>query len=214
MRHVLLRYMRLAALACPAFPGCASRTYTHYLLDEAIETNDAFKEGGTPLRPYAYGATSVMKVRWNDGGVFTEVDVPLFGSGQRVVVQHGKAEGGGASKAPAKLVPPPPSGADGSLSEAYRERGLKENTQAPDVSISRSKVQLQDALRTGNYAVALETCETVLARYPSHPDFLRAKGSVLLLMGEREKAIETYEKAEEVESDAAVKRKLEELRKK
>ena len=104
--------------------------------------------------------------------------------------------------------------ADKSLSDAYRERGLKENAQAPDVSISRSKEQLQNALRTGNYAVALEVCDAVLARYPSHPEFLRAKGSVVLLMGEREKAIEIYEKAEEIESDPAVKRKLEELRKK
>ncbi len=53
----------------------------------------------------------------------------------------------------------------------------------------------------------------VLARYPSHPEFLRAQASILLLMGERDKAIEIYERAEEVESDPAVQRKLEELQK-
>ena len=48
-------------------------------------------------------------------------------------------------------------------------------------------------------------------RYPAHPETLRAKGSILLLMGEREKAIETYEAAEEIESDPAVRKKLDEL---
>ncbi|MEO1174249.1 MAG: tetratricopeptide repeat protein, partial [Myxococcota bacterium] len=82
----------------------------------------------------------------------------------------------------------------------------------PEVSPIRAKQKLSEALETGNYGLALEWCETVLARYPSHPEFLRAKASVLLLMGEREKAIEFYERAEEVESSPAVRQKLEELR--
>ena len=53
----------------------------------------------------------------------------------------------------------------------------------------------------------------VLARYPSHPEFMRAKGSILFLLGEREKAIEVYEAVEEIETDPQVRQMLEELRK-
>ena len=53
----------------------------------------------------------------------------------------------------------------------------------------------------------------MLARYPSHPEFMRAQASILLLMGERDKAIEIYEAVEEIESDPAVRKKLEELQK-
>jgi hypothetical protein len=42
---------------------------------------------------------------------------------------------------------------------------------------------------------------------------MRAKASLLLMLGERDKAIELYEAAEAVESDPAVRKKLEELRK-
>jgi tetratricopeptide (TPR) repeat protein len=66
-------------------------------------------------------------------------------------------------------------------------------------------------MKTGNYQLALEWCELVLARYPSHPETLRAKGSILLLLGEKDKAIEIYQQAEEIESDPAVRKKLEEL---
>ncbi|MCB9746633.1 MAG: hypothetical protein H6740_28920 [Alphaproteobacteria bacterium] len=57
----------------------------------------------------------------------------------------------------------------------------------------------------------MEWCELILARYPSHPETLRAKGSILLMLGEREKAIEIYEQVEEIESDPAVRAKLEAL---
>jgi tetratricopeptide (TPR) repeat protein len=70
---------------------------------------------------------------------------------------------------------------------------------------------MQAALAAGNYQLALEWCALVLARYPSHPETLRAKGSILLLLGEREKAIEVYEESEEIESEASVREKLEEL---
>ena len=80
------------------------------------------------------------------------------------------------------------------------------------MSITRAQNLMQEATRAGNYALALEWCETVLQRYKSHPEFLRAKASLLLMMGERDKAIEVYEAAEAVESDPAVRKKLEELR--
>jgi|GEM_PF-537533 len=203
--------------------ACASRNYANFLLDEPIEKNESLAENGPPLKPEVFANQGVMKVRWNDGVTFTEVDVPLLASGQRIVVEHGgavsqsgqpaSASGGKAENRPRSVVAPPPTEADRSLSEAYKERGLKENPQAPDVSLSRTRALMNDAIRSGNYSLALEYAESVLARYPSHPEFLRAKGSILLLVGERDKAIEIYEKAEEVESDPKVKAKLQQLRK-
>jgi len=194
------------------FSGCATRNYTHYLIDPAPVTNPALvEEEGTQLRPFAFGSTTAMTVRWNDGDVITEVQIPMLASGQRIIIEH-TADAAGVETIPAtRLVPPPPTIADGTLEEAYRERGLRVNPDAPAVSISRARTQMQEALAEGNYQLALEWCELVLARYPSHPETLRAKGSVLLLLGERDKAIEIYEEAEEIESDPAVRKQLEQL---
>ena len=108
-------------------------------------------------------------------------------------------------------MPPPPTPADNALEEAYRARGLRIDEGAPPVSIARARALMQDATKAQNYSLALEWCETVLQRYKSHPEFLRAKASLLLMLGEREKAIEVYEQVEAIESDPAVRKKLEEL---
>lgn len=194
--------------------GCASRNYTHYLIEPAPATNPALEEEeGTQLRPMGFGSTTAMTVRWNDGDVITEVQIPMLASGQRIVIEH-TAQGTDVPVIPAtRLVPPPPTAGDSSLDEAYRERGLKVNPDAPEVSLTRARGQMQDALAGGNYPLALEWCELILARYPAHPETLRAKGSILLLLGERDKAIEVYEAAEEIESDPKVRQQLEQLRK-
>lgn len=202
----------IVALAALLVSGCASRNYTHYLIEPAPETNPALEEEeGTQLRPFGFGSTTAMRVSWNDGTTITEIDIPMLASGQRIIIEHTP----GATDIPTipatRLVPPPPSVADGTLDEAYRDRGLQVNSDAPEVSISRARTLMQDALADGNYQLALEWCELVLGRYPSHPETLRAKGSVLLLLGEREKAIEVYAAVEEIESDPAVRAKLEEL---
>jgi hypothetical protein len=197
--------------------ACSSRNYTSFLLDEPVNKNASLKEQGPPIKADSVAGNSVMKVRWNDGRVFTEVDVPLLNSGQRIVIEHSTKSGSIADpknpQTPRGVVVPPPTKTDDSLAEAYKDRGLKENTQAPEVSITRTRSLMQEATKSGNYSLALEYCEAVLTRFPSHPEFLRAKGSLLLLVGEREKAIETYEKAEEIESTPQVKKKLEELQK-
>jgi hypothetical protein len=181
--------------------GCASRNYTHYLIEPAPKTNPVLEEpeDGTQLRPFGFGSTTAMNVRWNDGDVITEVQIPMLASGQRIVIPA------------TRLVPPPPTLADASLDQAYRQRGLAVNPEAPEVSLSKGRGLMQDAIASGNYPLALEWCELVLARYPSHPETLRAKGSILLMLGEREKAIEVYEAVEEIESDPAVRKQLEEL---
>jgi tetratricopeptide (TPR) repeat protein len=191
--------------------ACAARNYTYYLIDPPPQKNPALREDGTLLRPFAFGSTTVMKVRWNDGNLMTEVDVPMLASGQRIVIEHGAGASNVKTIPATRVVPPPPTRADTALIEAYRERGLAIDESAPEVSITRARTLMQEAIKAGDYQLALEWCEAVLARYRSHPEFLRAKASVLLLMGEREKAIQVYEQAEEVESDPGVRKKLEEL---
>lgn len=192
--------------------GCASRNYTHYLIEPAPATNPALiEEEGTQLRPMAFGSTTSMKVSWNNGSTITEVEIPLLASGQRVVIEHAAGATGVETIPATRLVPPRPTLADATLEKAYRDRGLAVNPDALEVSLSAARGRMKEALDAGNYQVALEWCELVLARYPSHPESLRAKGSILLMLGEREKAIEVYEAVEEIETDPSVRRKLEEL---
>lgn len=192
--------------------GCAARSYTHYLIEPEPTVNEALvEEEGTQLRPMGFGATTAMTVRWNDGDVLTEVQIPMLASGQRIVIAHTAGQTDVETIPATRLVPPAPSTADNSLDEAYRERGLRVNADAAAVSISGGRTRMNTALEQGNYELALEWAELILARYPSHPSTLRAKGSILLLLGERDKAIEIYEMAEEIESDPAVRQKLDEL---
>lgn len=191
--------------------ACSSRNYTYYLVEPAPQKTDVFRDDGAVAQPFGFGSTTAMKVRWNDGNLVTEVEVPLLASGQRVVIDHGEGSRDVKTLRASKVIPPPPTKADQVLIDAYRARGLRVDEEAPDVSITRARTLMQDAIKAGTYELALEWCETVLQRYKSHPEFLRAKASVLLLMGERDKAIEIYEQAEEVESDPQVRKKLEEL---
>lgn len=210
MKHALFA-LSMLALTLSTSLGCASRNYTYYLVEPEPVRHPALTDDETLQRPFTYGSTTTMKVRWNDGEMMTEIDVPMLSSGQRVVIEHA-AEGTGTKPLPStSLVPPPPTAADAALVEAYRARGLRVNDDAPEVGIAQANEKMAEAIKSGSYGLALEWAELVLARYPSHPQFLRAKASILLLMGERQKAIEVYEKAESIESDPQVRQKLEEL---
>ncbi len=206
----LLCCLLLAGLALGA---CTQRNYTEYLIEPPPAKNPALEEeDGTVARPFGFGSTTVMKVAWNDGSVLTEVQIPVLASGQRIIIEHSEASDTVQTIPSTRLVPPKPTIADETLVEAYRARGLRVNPDAPDISITRSRTLMQDALESGNVQLALEWAEMVLARYPSHPEFMRAKGSILYLMGERDKAIEVYEAVEEIESDPQVRQMLEKLR--
>lgn len=198
-------------LCCTWGAACAPRNYTYYLVDAPSKKPTTLKEDGTLIRPFGFGSTTVMKVRWNDGKTMTEIDVPMLATGQRVVIEHGAGSSEVKTIPVSRMVPPTPTAADATLIEAYRARGLKVDESAPEVSLSRVRALMQEATKEGNYALALEWCETVLQRFKSHPEFLRAKASLLLMMSEREKAIEVYEQAEAIESDPSVRKKLEEL---
>jgi hypothetical protein len=191
--------------------GCAARNYTYYLVEPEPPTNPTLKDEDDLQRPFVYGTSTVMKVRWNDGDVITEVDVPMVSSGQRIVIEHSGTAAGIKTLPATRLVPPPPTPADQALVEAYRARGLRIDEGKADVSLVKARAGIQDSIRQGNYALALEWAELVLGRYPSHPEFLRAKASILLMMGEKQQAIVVYEKAESIESDPAVRAKLDEL---
>ncbi len=205
--------MRILLFGLLLFTGCAARNYTYYLVEPPPQKHPALKEDGTLTRPFGFGSTTAMKVRWNDGNLITEVDIPMLATGQRVVIEHGQGNKDVKTIPPTRVVPPPPTAADQSLVEAYRARGLRIDDTAPEVSITRARSLMQEATKAGNYALALEWAETVLQRYKSHPEFLRAKASLLLMMGERDKAIEVYEQVEQIESDPNVRKKLEELQK-
>lgn len=200
-----------AVLLALLIGGCASRNYTYYLVDPDTERNPQLSEDETLQRPFAFGSTTTMKVRWNDGDLMTEVDIPMLSTGQRVVIEHAASETGVEKLPSTSIVPPPPTAADRALTDAYRARGLRINDDAADLSIARATERMKEAIAQGNHGVALEWAELVLARYPSHPQFLRAKASLLLLLGERQKAIEIYEKAESIESNPEVRKKLESL---
>ena len=209
---LLLQSLVVASLALLG-GGCASRTYTYYLVDPEPQKNPTLQEEGTMMRPFGFGSTTVMKVRWNDGNLITEVDVPMVSSGQRIVIEHAPGSSDIATIPATRIIAPPPTAADATLVEAYRARGLSINEAAPAVSILRTRELMQEAIKGGNYQLALEWADAVLQRYKSHPEFLRAKASLLLMMGEKNKAIEIYEQVESIESDPAVRRKLEELQK-
>ncbi len=133
------RALALSLLCLSA--GCASRNYTYYLVDVPPKKNPVLADQGTLARPFGFGSTTTMKVRWNDGKMLTEVELPVLASGQRVVVEHGAGSPDVKTLPPTRMVPPPPSRADEALIQAYRERGLSIDEGAADVSLTRARTQ-------------------------------------------------------------------------
>jgi hypothetical protein len=201
----------VVAWGCAGLLGCAPRNFTYYLVEPEPPTHPTLKDEDDLQRPFVYGTSTVMKVRWNDGDVLTEIDVPMVSSGQRIVIEHSGTAAGIKTLPATRLVPPPPTTADTALVEAYRARGLRIDESKADVSLVKARDGVKEAIRQGNFGLALEWAELVLGRYPSHPEFLRAKASILLMMGEKPQAIVIYEKAESIESDPEVRAKLDEL---
>ena len=200
--------------------SCMTKSYVNYLIDPAIKVNKDIQDLDEPrLKPALIGSDQIMRVNWNDGETFTHIEIPLLTSGQRIIIDHSKSINKSKnihSVDTPMITPPPPSRNDvvhNTLALAYKEKGFKENLKASPVSLSKSREKLSNALKQGNYVLAQEYIVHVLRRYPSHPEFLRAKGSVLLLMGEKDKAIEVYEDAQEIEYDPGVERKLKTLNK-
>ena len=79
--------------------------------NRADEVLALIEEEGTQLRPMGFGSTTAMTVRWNDGDVLTEVQIPMLASGQRIVVEHTPKETGVETIPATRFVPPPPTAA-------------------------------------------------------------------------------------------------------
>ena len=61
----------LALVFLSGFLGsCAAKNYTYYLVEPQPETNPALRDEGTLVRPFGFGSTTVMKVRWKNRAGF------------------------------------------------------------------------------------------------------------------------------------------------
>ncbi|WP_141733982.1 tetratricopeptide repeat protein [Oligoflexus tunisiensis] len=207
--------MRIVLLTGALLLGCSSshKPYSHYLLDPQVIIPEDVVERPEKAELSRSGSDRTVKSRWNDGQTYTEIDIPVLASGQRIVIEH-RTDKAGVKKPGPRIVLPAPSSTDTGhlvMHNAYISKGFQENPKAPEISLSQARIKLDEAVKLNNHGLALQIIERTLDRYPSHPEFLRAKGSVLLLLGEKEKAIETYESAQDLEPDPSVDRKLREL---
>ena len=186
--------------------GCSTLSYREYVVAPPTQINPALREKGTYKGQGRFNERA-MKVSYNDGKTVTEVEIPILTTGQAVIIAHTNQS---AMTTPT-AVPPPPSKTDQELQKSYVERGLTIKKGAPAVSIIDSHKQVQDLVGQSNFALALQVIENVLKKYPQHPEFLRMKGSCLLSIGEKNAAIEAYEKAQSVDPDSQVESLLKNL---
>jgi hypothetical protein len=189
--------------------GCVSgREFWSYVVDDNVSKPMPERETGERDKPAMLSPHNV-KVVYNDGSTQTEVLIPVLSSGQQIVVDHR-----GRDNPPSlALAPLPPTDADKTLDEAYIGSGNPIVTKSPPVSIVKTREMIRKMVREGNYSLALQYADQLLKRYPSHAETLRTKGSLLLKIGEREAALETYRKAEEIEPDPRVAKQISELEK-
>lgn len=187
--------------------GCASgREYWNYVVDPPVDKTMP-REKGTPLGDV--DSTHVIKVRYSDGSTSTDVSVPVISSGQQVVID----QRGRPAQEAVNLAPLAPTAADTALEDAYVKGGKQVVAKAAPVSIVKTQAMVKKLVKQGNFSLALEYVDQLLQKYPQHVESLRAKGSILLKMGEREAALETYRKAQEIEPNAQVKKQITDLEK-
>ncbi len=146
-------------------------------------------------------ARQQIRIVYNDGAAQTEVYVPVIASGQQVLIDQKSS----AAPTGLAIVPYSPTPADKSLDDAYVQSGQPVNSKAAPVSIVKTQEMMRKFIRSGDYPIALQYAEQILARYPNHAETLRTKGSLLLKLGERDAALEAYRKAEDIEPDARVR---------
>ena len=202
--HIVL--IVLAGLL-PLVNGCASgREFWTYVVEPPVDKPVA-RERGT--RPGEASSAQVIKVHYSDGSTSTEVQVPVISSGQQVIIDQ---KGRPAQEA-LNLVPLAPTSADKSVEEAYLKSGHTLSSNATPVSIVKTQAMVKRLVKQGNMSLALEYVDQLLQRYPQHAESLRAKGSILLKLGEREAALEAYRKAQEIEPNEQVRKQIVDLEK-
>lgn len=188
--------------------GCISgREFWSYVVEDEVHAPLPEREKGTLDKPAQLSPYNV-KVVYNDGTTLTEVMIPILASGQQILVDNQSKD---PSTAALSLVPLPPGEADKSAEDAYVKAGQPLSAKAPSVSIVKTNEQIRKLVRDGNFPLALQFADQLLAKYPGHVETLRIKGSLLLKIGERQAALETYRKAEDIEPNARVAAQIAEL---
>lgn len=191
---------------CIALIGCSSRKpFWSYVVEGKVE-KPLEREQGEKIMPRALSPHNV-KVAFNDGATRTEVLIPVLVSGQQIIIDHRKTNSPTALSA----VPEPPTEADKTIEDSYVKSGGAIKKQAVPISISKTLQKVRNLFAEGQYSLALESSQQILDRYPNHVQTLRAKGSILLKMGEKEAAYDTYTKAQELEFDPRVETILKNL---
>ncbi|MBP6218316.1 MAG: hypothetical protein KA436_07000 [Oligoflexales bacterium] len=202
IRHVFI----LIFISCT---GCSFQSpFWARLVNSNVEKPLSKRETGTEDAPRLISPHNI-KVVYNDGKQSTEVLVPILSSGQRVVIDHRNQ----AVPTDLRLSPLPPTAADKGLEDAYSKEGKAINRKGKPVSILASHEKIKSLADSGNYELALQYAEQVLERYPNHVQTLRAKGSLLLKIGELKASLEAYSKSQELEFDKRVADQIKKIEK-
>lgn len=184
----------------------SSRAFWTYVVDDKVEKDLPKRESGKIDAPMPEQRQQI-RVVYSDGASQTEVFVPVIASGQQVLIDQKTSQPASGLA----IVPFAPTAADKTLDDAYVEAGHPINSKAAPVSIVKTTEMIRKYIRSGDLAIALQYADQLLSRYPNHVETLRTKGSLLLKMGERDAAIETYRKAEEIEPNPRVREILQGL---
>jgi Tetratricopeptide repeat len=197
--HKTLSFL-MRSLIFVGLTSCVSgREFWTYVVDDSVTKPMPPREVGKKDAPPVY-SQDTMKVVYSDGSNQTEVFIPILTSGQQILIDQK------STTAPTAIAMTPyaPTPADKTLEESYVKSGNPINDKAPAVSIIKTQEMIRKYIKSGDYAVALQYCEQILRKYPNHVETLRTKGSLLLKMGERNAALETYRKAQDIEPNAKV----------
>ena len=207
MKLALLTIIFLGISACES-------TYTQYIVDPEIVVPEQIKETeSAPLVSDSNDDYKFVTVKQNNGSRYTEILIPVFSKGQKIIVDYEGSKNKLASLAPTKVAPPPFANdrLHQELERDYKLKGYVVNNNADPVSLSKSRKLLEGYLKNSNYSSALIITDKVLERYPSQVEFLRAKGSIYLLMGEKSAAVTAFEKAQTVEYSDNVQYQIDNL---
>lgn len=185
-----------------------------YIIEPEVAIAPSMKEDMKTQPPVIESQYKPIRVRFNDGLTYSEIDIPIISQGQRIIVEHQNQKTKEDQKGPDVIVRPPYAQDDSHklLVQAYLEKGLEENQDSQAISLSDAQEKIRDFYHKGSYDLALQVVNKALDRYPSHPIFLRAKGSIIYMMGEKDEAARWYEKAQEIEYDETVEWQLTALR--
>ena len=187
-----------ALCLCALLQSCISgKEFWTYVVDDSVSKPMPPREIGKKDAPPVYSQDTV-RVVYTDGSSQTEVYIPVLTSGQQILIDQKSSQ----SPAGLALVPYAPTPADKTLEDAYIKAGNPVSNKA--VSLVKTQEMIRKFIKTGDYAIALQYAEQILRRYPNHVETLRTKGSLLLKIGERDAALETYRKAQDIEPNAKV----------